>query len=156
MAFLCGRLWRVDFVTRRACDELTGDELTGDELTLWRHDRVTRWPYDELTGSQSVYVRISWMSYATYPQVVSSSWDGRPFGYNIHRPKIEGGCAPLEQELGPHLTQCGLGRDLPPYEMASWSIQLFSHDRHGPRIVRRLATCACCNALVKIEYYRQA
>jgi len=35
MAFLCARLWRVDFVTRRVCDE----------LTLWRPD------CDELTGS---------------------------------------------------------------------------------------------------------
>jgi len=32
MAFLCARLWRVDFVTRRVCDE-----LTGDELTVWRN-----------------------------------------------------------------------------------------------------------------------
>jgi len=47
MAFLCARLWRVDFVMRRVCDE-----LTGNELTVWRHDRVTRWPCDELTGSQ--------------------------------------------------------------------------------------------------------
>jgi len=26
------------------------------------------------------------------------------------------GCAPLGGELGPHLTQCGLGRGLPPYQ----------------------------------------
>ena len=29
--------------------------------------------------------------------------------------------------LGPHLTQCGLGRGLPPYHLASWSIQPFGH-----------------------------
>jgi len=28
-------------------------------------------------------------------------------------------------ELGPHLTQCGLGRDLPPYQVAPWSIKPF-------------------------------
>jgi len=37
-------------------------------------------------------------------------------------------------ELGPHLTQCGLGRGLPPYQVASLSIQPFSHNRHGPKI----------------------
>ena len=26
-------------------------------------------------------------------------------------------------ELGPHLTQCRLGRGIPPYQVASWSIQ---------------------------------
>jgi len=32
-------------------------------------------------------------------------------------------CAPfVGKELGPHLTQCGLGRGLPPYQVASWSI----------------------------------
>jgi len=31
-----------------------------------------------------------------------------------------GGCAPLaEGEVGPHLTQCRLGRGLPPYQVAS-------------------------------------
>jgi len=32
-----------------------------------------------------------------------------------------------------HLTQCGQG--LPPYQVASLSIQLFGHNRHGPKIV---------------------
>jgi len=32
------------------------------------------------------------------------------------------------RELGPHLTQCRLGRGLPPYQMASWSIQPFGHN----------------------------
>jgi len=45
------------------------------------------------------------------------------------------GCAPLgEGELGPHLTQCGQGPVLPIYQVASWSIQLFGHNRHGPKI----------------------
>jgi len=32
------------------------------------------------------------------------------------------------EELGPHLTQYGLGRGLPPYQMAPWSIQPFGHN----------------------------
>ena len=36
-------------------------------------------------------------------------------------------------ELGPHLTQCGLGQGLSMYKVASWSIQPFDHNRHGPK-----------------------
>jgi len=32
------------------------------------------------------------------------------------------------RELGPHLTQCGLGRGLPPYQVTSWSMQPFGHN----------------------------
>jgi len=52
--------------------------------------------------------------------VLSSSWDGRPFGHNRHGPKIGGLC---DQRWG-----------LPPYQMASWSIKPFGHNRHGPKI----------------------
>jgi len=31
-------------------------------------------------------------------------------------------------ELGPHLTQCGLGQGLPLCQVSSWSIQLFGHN----------------------------
>jgi len=31
-------------------------------------------------------------------------------------------------ELGPHLTQCRLGRGVPPYQVASWSIQPFGRN----------------------------
>jgi len=55
-----------------------------------------------------------------------------------------GACAVL-RELGPHLTQCGLGRGLPPYQMLSWSIQPFGHNRHGPRIMRTQAKPAPIN-----------
>jgi len=37
-------------------------------------------------------------------------------------------------ELGPRLTQCGLGRGLLPYQVASSSIRPFGHNRHGPKI----------------------
>jgi len=45
--------------------------------------------------------------------------------------KLGGCCAPFlagAGELGPHLTQCGLGRGLPLYQVTSWSIQLFGHN----------------------------
>jgi len=46
-----------------------------------------------------------------------------------------GGCAPLgEEEQDPHLEQCGLGRDLPPCQVASWSLQPSGHNRHGTKI----------------------
>ena len=38
-----------------------------------------------------------------------------------------GCCAPLG-ELGPRLTQCGLGQGLPPCQVSSWSIQPFVHN----------------------------
>ena len=41
---------------------------------------------------------------------------------------------PLSRELGPRLIQCGLGRGLLPYQVASSSIQPFGHNRHGPKI----------------------
>ena len=33
----------------------------------------------------------------------------QPFGHNRHGPKIEGLCPFREEEVGPHLTQCGMG-----------------------------------------------
>jgi len=40
------------------------------------------------------------------------------FGHNRHVPKVEGAVAHLTGELGPNLTR-GLGRGLPPYQVAS-------------------------------------
>jgi len=37
-------------------------------------------------------------------------------------------------KLEPHLTQRRLGRGLPPYQVASRSIQPFGQNRHGPKI----------------------
>ena len=44
-------------------------------------------------------------------QALSSSWDGRPFGHNRHRPR-SGGCTFLGGRCFIHLTQCRLGRGL--------------------------------------------
>jgi len=45
-----------------------------------------------------------------------------------------GAAVPLSRgELGPRLTQCGRGRGLLPYQVASSSRQPFGHNRHGPK-----------------------
>ena len=53
-------------------------------------------------------------------------------------------------ELGPHLTQCRLFRGLPPYQVASWSIQPFVRNtptfqtdrtRHQSHSIGRTVTC---------------
>jgi len=46
--------------------------------------------------------------------------------------KVWGVLCPFLGELNPHLTQCRLGRGLPPYQMLYSSI--FGHNRHGPKI----------------------
>ena len=86
-------------------------------------------------------------------QELSSCWDGRPCRHKRHGPKSGGGelqySFPL-RELGPNLAQCTLGRGLPPYHVASWSIQPFGHntptlqtdkqDRQLSRIIGRTVT----------------
>jgi len=66
---------------------------------------------------------------AIFLQELSSCGDGRPFGHNIDRSRKVGrgccGCA--GSPLGHHLTQCGLGRGLPLYQVSYWSIQPFGH-----------------------------
>ena len=52
--------------------------------------------------------------------------------HNRRGPKI-GGPVLLFGGAGPHLTQRCLGQDLPPYQVASWSMQPFGHSRHGPK-----------------------
>jgi len=48
----------------------------------------------------------------------------------------EGAVVPLSRIAGTTqgLIQCGLGRGLLPYQVASSSIQPFGHNRHGPKI----------------------
>jgi len=49
--------------------------------------------------------------------------------------KLGMGSAPfLGRVLDPHLTQSRLGRGLPSYQVASWCIQPFGHNRNGPKI----------------------
>ena len=48
------------------------------------------------------------------------------------------GCAPFRGDLRPHLTQRRLGRGLPPYQVASWSMQPFGRNGYGPKIGKLL------------------
>jgi len=48
-----------------------------------------------------------------------------------------GGCSPLgEEELGPHLIQCGQVRALRARQVSSWSIQHTRQDRTDRTTVR--------------------
>jgi len=54
--------------------------------------------------------------------------------HNRHRPKRGRGLlCPFRGELRPRLIQCGPGRGLLPYQVASSSIQPFGHNRHEPK-----------------------
>ena len=56
--------------------------------------------------------------FCEFQQVLSSSWDGRPFGRNRYGPKI--GIVPLlGGELGLDVTQCGMVRGLPSCQVSS-------------------------------------
>ena len=44
-----------------------------------------------------------------------------------------GALCPFRAELGASLIQCGLGRGLLPYQVASSSIQPFGRNEHGPK-----------------------
>jgi len=53
-------------------------------------------------------------------------------------------------ELGSHLKQCCLGKGLPPYQVASWSIQPIGHNTPTSQTLQRsrsigwTVTCNCC------------
>jgi len=54
--------------------------------------------------------------------------------------------------LGPHVTQCGLGRGQPHYQVASWSIQTFGHNCRNATLLRvgiRLRTIFIPGLVVK-------
>jgi len=66
-----------------------------------------------------------------------TKWHLNPYSRlaTIHAPKSGSCCVPfLWVGSGPHLTQCRLGRGLPPYQVAFWSIQPFGHNSDGPKI----------------------
>ena len=64
-------------------------------------------------------------------------------GHNRNGPKRGGDCcAPFAGELGPCVTQCGVGRAPLPYQVAFSSIQPFGHNKHGPK--RGVLLCPFC------------
>jgi len=80
------------------------------------------------TGSSSVWPGPRHTSIPSGILIHSAVWPQQTWAENEELCPFWGG------ELGPHLAQCGLGQGLPPYQLASWSIQLFGHNRHGPKI----------------------
>ena len=60
--------------------------------------------------------------------VYRAAWPQRTMAENW------GLCPFMGGELGPHLTQCRVGRRLPAYQAASWSMQPFGHNTRGPKI----------------------
>jgi len=66
--------------------------------------------------------------------------------------KWEGATVGAGSPLGPHLTQCGLGRGLPLYQVASASIQPFGHNCRNATLLRveiRLRTTFIPRLVVK-------
>jgi len=94
-------------------------------LTL-SFESLSRWRQWTATTTEGLRYETNMHAYAK--QELSSIWDGRRFGHNKHGPKSRGCCAPFVGELGPHLTQCGLGQGLHSYQVASWSIQPFGYN----------------------------
>jgi len=88
---------------------------------LWRLT-YTKFHGNEFTGAVG---RIQ------FRQVLSSRWDDRPLSHNGAE-NWEG--AVLLWGVCPRVTQCGLVRGLPSYQVPSWSIQPFGHNTHGPKI----------------------
>jgi len=84
-----------------------------------------------------------------FVQELSSCWDGATDGHNSHGPKVGRGCC---KGLDPYLTRCGLGRGLPLYQVASWSIQPFAHNCRNATLLRveiRLRTIFIPSLVVK-------
>jgi len=86
-------------------------------------------------------------------QELSSCWDGRPCHNKVGQ-KVTGCYVPLSVggQLGPHLKQCRLGRGLPLYQVAYWSIQPYGHntptlqtDRQDIQQFRSIGRTATCN-----------
>ena len=91
-------------------------------------------PSNHLSDRQKS-VNACYTALARAAQVLSSSWNGWPFGNNRYGPKRGGALCPFwGRQLRPHLTQCSFGWRLRLYQAASWSIQPFGHNRHGLKI----------------------
>ena len=67
--------------------------------------------------------------------------------------KKGGAVCPFRGELEPRLIQCGLGRGLLPYHVASSSIQPFGHNKHGPKTGWCCALCFWATAYFDIKWH---
>ena len=102
------RLATTDMGWKLGAVPLLGVVARSPSNTMWPGPRPTSVPSGTLINS------------AIWPQ---QTW-AKKWG-------LKWGLCPFYGELGPHLTQCRLGRSLPLYQVASWSIQPFGHNRHG-------------------------
>jgi len=85
------------------------------------------------TGSwDPIYYNVGWAGI-----YFRTKWRLHPFSrlatIEIRR-ELGRGLCPLWGGDGHHLTQSCLGWGLPPYQLASWSIQPFGRNRYGPKI----------------------
>ena len=80
-----------------------------------------------ITGSQNLYKSLA---VAEMGDRLATIGMGRKWGGTA----VEGGGA--GSPLGHHLTQCGLGRGLPLYQVASWSIQPFGQNCRNATLLR--------------------
>jgi len=79
------------------------------------------------SGSRPTYIRSGSLIHpAVWPR------------HNGHGSKIRG--VPFWGELGPHQTQYGRGRGLPPCQVSSWSIQPFGHNTPTLQTDRQVRT----------------
>ena len=64
------------------------------------------------------FLKIQYSGWPQFWQELSSSWNGWPWPQHTWAEK-RGAAVPLSWKLGPRLVQCGLGRGLSPYQVAS-------------------------------------
>ena len=105
-------------------------------LVLWegRAGRMLRGQTNRMTYVKQLLRDSCCETVDELQQMMNKSSAVAEMGDNRHGPKRRGAAVPLSPELGPRLAQCGLGRDLLPYQAASSSIQPFGHNRYGPKI----------------------
>jgi len=108
-------------------------QIAGD--VNWHYQCVVNWVVTKQYNRKQ-RVLIFWrLWHLNKVQELSSCWDGK-----VGR-KVGDAAVPLSiWRAGSYLTQCRLGRGLPPYQVTSWSIQPFGHSRRGPK------NWGCCTA----------
>jgi len=124
--------------------DLRADHIVLDGLPVL-HERGTAspplgpcllWPRSPISATAELllrYLTLNVFFHRSNSTKSSAAAEMGDCGHNRHGPKRGGGLiCPFRGQLEP--CQCGLGRDLLPYQVASSSIQPFGHNRHGPKI----------------------
>jgi len=103
---------------------------------IWTHVMISMFIYmihqNVLWNNQRNLMHLMAILYLHYKSSavaeMGDSWPQKTWAENWGAVPLFGGAA------GPLLTQCRLHRALLLYQVASWSIQPFGHNRHGPKI----------------------